>query len=215
MPDDPNAPPNINDLTAAIESYFPQSEWGTAEAIISRESGWDSTAVNNTSRPDLPGYNAPAPGNLPEYSVGLFQINTDAWPDVAQMFDLTDPIQNIQAAAYIQAHNGWSPWGGAPNTGGSGGGGGSSGGGSGAGSSGGTGAGSGGGGNTGGGSLGGGATTQQGVLSQIGELVQRLSDFLAYFEVNLAQALLRLLLVLIGLALVIVGLMFFMQSLSG
>jgi hypothetical protein len=223
MPEE-TGPGGPEDIAGALQTYF-GSAAGDAEAIISRESGWDSNALNNTSDPNAPAsYHPPAAGDLPEYSIGLFQINTLAWPDVAKMFDLWDPVQNIQAAAYIYQHNGWGPWGGSPNAPGSTGGGG---GGTGAGGSTGGGGSSGAGGGAGAGASAGGGTSLAnepdwviGGISipgtgSISTFFARLSDLLAYFEVNVAQAIIRLFLVLIGLALVLIGLMFFMQSLAG
>ncbi len=111
MPDDEGTP-DTGQIVDWIHEYFPESQWATAQSIALRESGYNAGAINNTSRPDLPGYHAPAPGNSPEYSIGIFQINTEAWNTSG--LDLTDPLTNIQAAAAIWQSSGWVPWGGVP-----------------------------------------------------------------------------------------------------
>ena len=212
----PEGDPYPTEIDEAIENAFPRLEWGAAEAIIARESGYDAAAINNTSRPELPGYHAPRPGDLPEYSIGLFQINTLAWPDIAALYDLTDPFQNVLAAARIYAQEGWQPWGGAPSTGqpstatstgqpstatatgqpspatGQ--------------SSATTGAG-----DT---SLPGGASTQAGVLAQIGQAFATLSALIGYLEVNAGVIILRIFLVLAGAVMVIIGLYYLLGSLA-
>jgi hypothetical protein len=52
----------------------------------------------------------PAPGFLPEHSIGLWQINVLAWP----AFDATrllDPLYNAQAAKLMsESPRGWNHW---------------------------------------------------------------------------------------------------------
>jgi hypothetical protein len=81
-----------------------------AVAVVTRESGWNPAAINNTSDPSQPNYHPPKPGDYPEYSVGLFQINTLVH-DVSGL-NLTDPLTNIQVAAALWRQEGWTPWGG-------------------------------------------------------------------------------------------------------
>ena len=77
-----------------------QATADTAAAIAQAESGGDPSAILNTAYPNLPGYQPPAKGNLPEYSVGLWQINVLAHPQytAAQMLN---PRLNANAAVAI------------------------------------------------------------------------------------------------------------------
>ena len=83
----------------------------TAAAIAQAESGGNTSRINNTAYPNLPGYHPVAPGNLPEYSVGLWQINTLAHPQYS-VASLLTAVGNANAAAAISsdgAHFGaWS-----------------------------------------------------------------------------------------------------------
>jgi len=196
----------VAEITQYVHDMFPQLEWSNALSIISRESGFNSDAINNTARPDLPGYHEPGENDQPEYSMGLFQINTLAWPDLASQLNLLDPFANIQAASIIFQGHGWQPWGGAPiqyappgeptAPGISGGGGGT--------------------GTIGmpGTPLAVGATSQQGVLTQIGEFFKRASDLLAYLEINLARGIVRAVLMILGTLITLIGLYFLMMSLG-
>lgn len=205
-------------IVDAIHANFPESEWANAMNIALRESGGDPSAVNNTAYPGSPGYVPPTGTNSPEYSMGLFQINGLAWPDVAMGGDLLDPLYNIQQAAIIYAQYGWQPWGGSPVT---------------PGVPPGTGTGSG----TGSGSGGGGGASQAvagsgkpalatgatdwsiaGVkLPGSGKLidfVNRINDLLAYVEVNMAVVVARVVLVIVGILITMLGLYYLMQSLG-
>lgn len=71
-----------------------------AAAIAQAESNGDTTRINNTAYPGLPGYHPPSPGSLPEYSVGLWQINRLAHPQYSTAYLLT-PAGNADAAAEI------------------------------------------------------------------------------------------------------------------
>lgn len=72
----------------------------TAAAVAQAESGGNTAEILNTARPDLAGYHPPAPGNLPEYSVGLWQINELAHPQYTTTQLLT-PVGNVNAAVAI------------------------------------------------------------------------------------------------------------------
>jgi hypothetical protein len=100
--------PSLLDL---ITTTFPPSEWGKALYITYHENGGHrANAVYNTSDPSKPGYTPPGANALPEYSVGLFQINADAHPDLARRYNLFDPLANVQAAYEIWQASGWAPW---------------------------------------------------------------------------------------------------------
>ncbi len=74
----------------------------TAAAVAMAESGGDPSARNIVTQP--------APGNLPERSFGLWQINTLASPQFDEA-SLLDPTYNAQAALALS--NGgldWSHW---------------------------------------------------------------------------------------------------------
>lgn len=77
-----------------------QATADTAAAIAQAESGGDTTRINNTAYPKLPGYHPPAPGNLPEYSVGLWQVNEVAHPSYTTTQLLTQ-LGNAGAAVTI------------------------------------------------------------------------------------------------------------------
>ena len=82
----------------------------TAAAIAQAESSGDPSKINNTAYPNRPNYHPPAPGNLPEYSVGLWQINLVAHPNYTEK-NMLDPVKNAAAAVTI-SNNGrdFSPW---------------------------------------------------------------------------------------------------------
>lgn len=92
-----------------VQQYFPEAEWGNALAVIEGESRGNPLAINNSAYPDKAGYHSPGAYH-PEYSMGLFQINTLAWPKQAAAYNLLDPVQNVQVAAIIYKLLGWSPW---------------------------------------------------------------------------------------------------------
>ena len=74
---------------------FLPDEATTMVAVAMAESGGQPAVVNSTG----------------EYSTGLFQINTDSRsnPDLAYM-DLTDPLQNAQAAYIVYKRQGLQAW---------------------------------------------------------------------------------------------------------
>ena len=72
----------------------------TAAAIAQAESGGNTAVILNTAYPNLPGYRPPAQGALPEYSVGLWQINELAHPQYTTATLLTQ-IGNANAAVKI------------------------------------------------------------------------------------------------------------------
>lgn len=71
-----------------------------AAAISQAESGGNTAAILNTAYPNLPGYHPPGKGALPEYSVGLWQINELAHPSYTTAQLLTQ-IGNANAAVAI------------------------------------------------------------------------------------------------------------------
>lgn len=74
----------------------------TAAAVAMAESAGDPNATNIVTHP--------APGNGPERSFGLWQVNTLAWPAYDET-SLLDPTYNARAA-YAISNGGrdWSPW---------------------------------------------------------------------------------------------------------
>jgi len=75
----------------------------TAAAIALAESGGDTSRINNTAFPNRPGYHPPAVGNLPEYSVGLWQINMLAHPQYSEE-ELLTQLGNVRAALAISSN---------------------------------------------------------------------------------------------------------------
>jgi len=80
-------------------------------AIAMAESGGNAGAINNTAYPDRPGYRPPGPGARPEYSGGIWQINTGPGgnTDLAG-YDLSDPEQNAKAARIVRDRQGPRAW---------------------------------------------------------------------------------------------------------
>src|SRR5690348_12608829 len=74
----------------------------TAAAIAQAESGGNTAAILNTAYPKLPGYHPPSAGALPEYSVGLWQINELAHPSYTTA-TLLSQIGNANAAVAISS----------------------------------------------------------------------------------------------------------------
>ena len=72
----------------------------TAAAVALAESSGRTDAILNTAYPSLPGYHPPGSGALPEYSVGLWQINTLAHPTYS-VSELLTPLGNAKAAVAI------------------------------------------------------------------------------------------------------------------
>lgn len=88
----------------AVGAGFTPAQAVTATAVAMAESGGNPAATAIVSNP--------APGNLPETSYGLFQINTLGNPQYANA-DLTDPATNAAAAyaIFTAAGSSWNPWG--------------------------------------------------------------------------------------------------------
>lgn len=88
----------------AVGAGFTPAQAVTATAVAMAESGGNPSAAAIVSNPK--------PGNLPETSYGLWQINTLGNPQYATA-DLTDPATNAAAAyAIFQSSGGnWNPWG--------------------------------------------------------------------------------------------------------
>lgn len=82
----------------------------TAAAIAMAESGGNTAAILNTAYPNRPGYHEPAPGNLPEYSEGLWQVNIVANPGYIGLGLLT-VSGNARAAVYLSGYGAnFTPW---------------------------------------------------------------------------------------------------------
>lgn len=104
-------------LFATIEGYWddaggPATVGEPATAIAFAENGGHPTldAIDNTAYPDRPGYHAPIPGALPEYSVGLWQINMLAHPSYSEA-ELLTGLGNAKAAVAISSNGtDFSPW---------------------------------------------------------------------------------------------------------
>ena len=93
-----------------IEAGGAGSQAGIAAAIAEAESGGVSTKINNTAYPNKPGYHPPSRGSLPEYSVGLWQINIYAHTQYTEAAML-DPLSNAAAAVSIRnARGSFSDW---------------------------------------------------------------------------------------------------------
>jgi hypothetical protein len=82
----------------------------TAAAIAQAESGGDTSRINNTAYPLLPGYHPVAKGDLPEYSVGLWQINELAHPQYTTAQLLTQLGNANAAVAVANGGASFSPW---------------------------------------------------------------------------------------------------------
>jgi hypothetical protein len=82
----------------------------TAAAIAQAESGGRTDAIANTAYPNRPGYHAPPPGALKEYSVGLWQINMLAHPQYTEASLLTAAGNAKAAVAISRAGASFSAW---------------------------------------------------------------------------------------------------------
>lgn len=93
-----------------IEGHGPGQYAATAAAVAEAESGGNATKINNTAYPDKPHYSKPTAGNLPEYSVGLWQINLLEHPRYTEA-EMLNPVLNAEAAVAI-SNDGTSfrPW---------------------------------------------------------------------------------------------------------
>lgn len=81
-----------------------------AAAVALAESGGDTTQIRNTAFPNRPNYHPPNLGDLPEYSIGLWQINLLAHPQYTEAQLLT-PDGNATAAIAISADGTlWGQW---------------------------------------------------------------------------------------------------------
>ena len=74
-----------------------------AAAIAMRESGGDANAVNDTRGKVHPN------GQIDEYSIGLWQINTLSSPQWSVSW-LKDARHNATAAFTLWKSAGWAPW---------------------------------------------------------------------------------------------------------
>lgn len=78
----------------ALQAGFPVTALDTIAAIALAESGGDPNARATVTDP--------APGNLPEDSIGLWQVNVLAWPQYSAA-ELFDPMTNARAALVISS----------------------------------------------------------------------------------------------------------------
>lgn len=81
-----------------------------AAAIAQAESGAHPSAIANTAYPSLPGYHPVAPGNLPEYSVGLWQINLLAHTSYTATQMLTPRLNAVAAVAISKGGSDFGAW---------------------------------------------------------------------------------------------------------
>lgn len=75
----------------------------TMGAIALAESGGSTDAIHNTAYPDKPNYRPPTPPNLPEYSIGPWQINIYAHTQWTEA-EMLDPAQNAKAAVELEGN---------------------------------------------------------------------------------------------------------------
>lgn len=89
------------------------SDAATMAAIALAESGGSTTATNNTAYPNKQNYSPPRAGNLPEFSIGPWQINIYAHPQWTEA-GMLDPAQNAKAALTLRDSppylNNWSTY---------------------------------------------------------------------------------------------------------
>ena len=74
-----------------VRQYFPQSAWITMTAVADAESGFDPTAINDSSG-----------------AAGLFQL--EYWLHGLSQAQALNPVINTQTAARLYAQQGLSPW---------------------------------------------------------------------------------------------------------
>lgn len=103
-----------NSVASLIKKHFKPSDWVAASEISYMESGWSTTAVNDTTAKGGGELNVPyVTGGglhaLTEQSVGLFQINVGAWGgDIATW---SNPEANVAKAAQLRnLTGGWGSW---------------------------------------------------------------------------------------------------------
>lgn len=82
----------------------------TAAAVAQAESGGNTNAILNTAYPKLPGYRPPGSGALPEYSVGLWQVNELAHPQYTTASLLTQLGAADAAVAISNRGLSFSAW---------------------------------------------------------------------------------------------------------
>jgi len=109
-PVDPNTVYSQDQMTRALVLSMTVEQAQTGAAIGEAESGGRAGSIANTGRPDRYGYHLPAAGATPEYSVGPWQINLLAHPDVSVNCAM-DLSCAADAVARISAHGtNWSAW---------------------------------------------------------------------------------------------------------
>lgn len=96
---------------AAYDAGFRGNDLLTAIAVSLAEGG-NPLATNNTLYPDKPGYKPPTGKNLPEYSVGYWQINLspDAHGNKISEADARDPFKSAKYAYELAQKNSFTPW---------------------------------------------------------------------------------------------------------
>lgn len=112
MTDDARTPPA--ELTAAVEEFFPESEWDHAYQVSLLESGWSAFAENNSTDAAHPcGSYLRTQGGVrvtAERSIGWFQINACNLPADWTAEHLFNTRHNVGTAHAMWAERGWSPW---------------------------------------------------------------------------------------------------------
>jgi len=88
-----------NNYMEYIKKYFPEDQWDNAYKIMIAESSGDPSAVRPEDK---------NPGGGKD--TGLFQINSKYHPEAYSQYDLTNPEENIKAAADIWKKRGWNEW---------------------------------------------------------------------------------------------------------
>ena len=87
---------------AIAQSGFPWKQWEFAARVSWNESGWDPNALNILLDPE----EAAKQNRQPEYSVGIFQINTLAWKTYT-IDQLKDENINARQAYQVWLAQGW------------------------------------------------------------------------------------------------------------
>lgn len=103
------------ELVAAIQEFWPETEWDNAAEIAKAESGFDAFAINDTTTEATPCgaliSTADGVAVTAERSVGYFQINTCNFPDW-EWQRLYNARHNAGTAHMLwdEAGQSWKPW---------------------------------------------------------------------------------------------------------
>ena len=101
------------ELIAAIQEFFPESEWDNAAAIAQLESNFDAFALNDTAS-EYGGCGKPIGERngveiTSERSVGYFQVNACNFP-LWEWQRLYNARHNAGTAHMLWAEQGWQAW---------------------------------------------------------------------------------------------------------